>query len=267
MSVATRRARGARALVAFAFAFAMSLMLISGRAPAQSFNVDIDQQGPSPQLGHGVPSSAFGAAAGQPGVWNSYLSTSTAASPLVNLAGAGTGATVQITATSTSPTTLGFNNPANSGDFALLLNDGAQIGTTLQGGSRTYTFSGLVPGAYSIVTYTARPQGTNGHLLIDIPGSNEGQLVATGTPTGNTFTPGVTHVTHTMSLAGSSFNINLTDIAGEPAGYVDGFQITLIPEPTAFVGLLAFPLLGRRWRRRTHDVSVGGRRLRWRLAR
>jgi hypothetical protein len=250
MSVFIRRARCARTLAAFAFV--TSLMLVSGRAPAQSFNVDIDQQGPSPQLGQGVPSSAFGAAAGQPGVWNSYLSTSTAASPLVNLAGAGTGATVQITATSTSPTTLGFNNPANSGDFALLLNDGAQIGTTVQGGSRTYTFSGLAPGAYSIFTYTARPQGTNGHLLIDIPGSNEGQLTATGTPTGNTFTPGVTHVTHTLSLSGSSFNINLTDVPGDPAGYVDGFQITLIPEPGTVAFLMA-PLVLLRPRRRWYN--------------
>jgi hypothetical protein len=247
MSVFIRRARCARTLAAFAFV--PSLMVVSGRAPAQSFNVDIDQQGPSPQLGQGVPSSAFGAAAGQPGVWNSYLSTSTAASPLVNLAGAGTSAAVQITATSTSPTTLGFNNPANSGDFALLLNDGAQIGTTVQGGSRTYTFSGLAPGTYSVFTYTARPQGTNGHLLIDIPGSNEGQLTATGTPTGNTFTPGVTHVTHTLSLSGSSFNINLTDVPGDPAGYVDGFQITLIPEPGAVASIMA-PLVLLRPRRR-----------------
>ena len=250
MSVASRRTCCARArtVVVVVSAFAMSLMILSGRAAAQSFNVDIDQVGPNPQLGQGVPSSAFGAASGQTGVWNSYLSISSAASPLVDLAGAATPATVQITATSTSPTTLAFNNPANTGDFALLLNDGAQIGTTLQGGSRTYTFSGLVPGPYSIITYTARPQGTNGHLLIDIPGSNEGQLVATGVPIGNTFTPGVTHVTHTLSLGGSSFNVNLTDVAGDPAGYVDGFQITLIPEPmtTSFVLALAPALLLRR---------------------
>jgi hypothetical protein len=229
----------------------MAVSLVANDALAQSFNVDIDQTGPNPQLGQGVPSSTFGAAAGQPGAWNSYLNTS-AAVPLVDLAGAATSATVQITATSTSPTTLGFNNPANTGDFALLLNDGSQIGTTVQGGSRTYTFSGLAAGAYSIVTYTARPQGTNGHLLIDIPGSNEGQLTATGVPTGNTFTPGVSHVTHTLSLVGSSFNINLTDIPGDPAGYVDGFQITLVPEPTAgLLSVLALPLLARR-RTRAH---------------
>jgi hypothetical protein len=249
MSVANRRARAARASIVV-LTLTMSMSLLGDRAAAQSFNVDIDQPGSNPQLGQGVPSSAFGAAAGQPGVWNSYVATS-ATVPLVDLAGGATSATVQITATSTSPTTLGFNNPANTGDFALLLNDGAQIGTTLQGGSRTYTFSGLTPGPYSIVTYTARPQGTNGHLLIDIPGSNEGQLTATGVPTGNTFTPGVTHVVHTLSLAGSSLDVNLTDVAGDPAGYVDGFQIALVPEPSmvTLVALFAPAMLVRRFGR------------------
>ena len=243
------RARRASAHALSAAVVALCILFGVMRASAQSLNVDIDQTGPNPALGQGVPSSAFGAAANQPGVWNSYLSTSTAASPLVNLAGLPTAATVQITATSTSPTTLAFNNPAQTGDFALLLNDGSQIGTTLQGGTRTYTFSGLAPGPYSVVTYTARPGNFNGHLLIDIPGSNEGQLTASGVPTGNTFTPGVSHVVHTMTLLGGGFDIRLTDVAGDPAGYVDGFQITLIPEPAAVGGVSLLLLASARRRR------------------
>lgn len=226
-------------------ALAITMVALAAPAAAQSFNIDIDQPGPNPALGQGVPSSSFGAAEGQPGVWNSYPATS-AAVPLVETSGAPTLATLQITATSTTPTTLAFNNPANTGDFALLLNDGSQIGTTLQGGSRTYTFAGLVPGDYRITTYTARPQGTNGHLLIDVPGSAQGQLTATGTPTGNTFTPGVSHVVHTLILLGTSFNVNLTDVPGDPAGYVDGFQVMLIPEPAAMIALGAPAMLLRR---------------------
>ena len=121
---------------------------------------------------------------------------------------------------------------------------------TSQGGTRTYTFAGLVPGPYSVVTYTARPGNFEGHLLIDIPGSSEGQLTASGTPTGNTFTPGGSHVVHTLTLLGTSFDINLTDGAGAPAGYVDGFQITLVPEPATCATPLAAALLrGRRPRR------------------
>jgi hypothetical protein len=245
VSIRTRRASA----VAASAAVVLSVLVMATGAGAQSLNVDIDQTGTNPALGQGVPSSAFGAAANQPGVWNSYVAT-TAAVPLVDLSGAATSASVQITATSTSPTTLAFNNPAHTGDFALLLNDGSQIGTTTQGGTRTYTFSGLASGPYSVVTYTARPGNFEGHLLVDIPGSNEGQLTASGTPTGNTFTPGVSHVVHTLNVTGGTFDINLTDVAGAPAGYVDGFQITLVPEPTTCATPLAAALLlGRRPRR------------------
>jgi hypothetical protein len=224
----------------------LSVLFVATRAGAQSYNVDIDQTGSNPALGQGVPSSAFGAAASQPGAWNSFVATA-AAAPLVDLSGAPTGATVQVTATSTTIQVLGFNNPDQTGDFALLLNDGSQIGTTLQGGTRTYTFSGLSNGPYSVVTYTARPGKFDGHLLVDIPGSNEGQLVASGIPTANTFTPGVSHVVHTLNVTGGGFEINLTDVAGAPAGYVDGFQLTLIPEPTMLGAVLSLTLpLARR---------------------
>ena len=110
---------------------------------------------------------------------------------------------------------------------------------------------GLSNGPYSVVTYTARPQGINGHLLIDIPGSSQGQLTATGVPTGNTFTPGVSHVVHTLNVSGGTFNINLTDVPGDPAGYVDGFQLTLVPEPTvSALSLVAGASLLRRRRAR-----------------
>ena len=68
-------------------------------------------------------------------------------------------------------------------------------------------------------------------------------------PTGNTFTPGVSHVVHTMTLLGGSFDIRLTDVAGDPAGYVDGFQITLVPEPAAVGGVSLLLLASARRRR------------------
>jgi hypothetical protein len=223
-----------------------AVVLACSIASAQSFNIDIDSPTSPPTLGGGVPSSGFGAAPNQPGVWNSYPATSNPIA-LLDLSGGATGAAVDVTATSTSVTVLAFNNPSNTGDFALLFNDGSQIGTTLQGGTRTYSFSGLLNGPYSVVTYTGRPQGTNGDLFVDIPGSNEGSLQATGIPTGNTFTLGVTHVIHTLNVTTGSFDINLTDIAGDPAGYVGGFQLTLVPEPSVVgAGLIGLLLLGRR---------------------
>jgi hypothetical protein len=232
-------------LAARAAAVATLVMLsVATSAPAQSFNVDIDLQGSNPALGSGVPSSTFGGAAGQPGVWNAFQTSGP--TPLVEIGGVPTAATVAITSTSTTPTILGFNNPDQTGDFGLLLNDGAQIGTTAQGGTRTYRFSGLIPGPYFITTYTARPGKFEGHLLIDVPGSAQGQLTASGVPTANTFTEGVTHVTHFLQLSGSTIDINLTDVPGAPAGYVDGFQVILLPEPASLAALIAPALLLRR---------------------
>src|SRR5687767_14054893 len=82
------RTRRASARASFASAaitvVALCILFVATRASAQSFNVDIDQTGSNPALGQGVPSSAFGAVANQPGVWNSYVATS-AAVPLVDL--------------------------------------------------------------------------------------------------------------------------------------------------------------------------------------
>jgi len=71
-------------------------------------------------------------------------------------------------------------------------------------------------------------------------------------PTANTFTEGVTHVTHFLQLSGSTIDINLTDVPGAPAGYVDGFQVIFFPEPTAATAALlaSIPVLARRRPRR-----------------
>jgi hypothetical protein len=230
-----------RAALALAVIIGTCLGLVTPAA-AQSFNVDIDLQGSNPALGSGAPSSAFGGAAGEPGVWNAFQTSGP--TPLVEIGGVPTAATVAIASTSTTPMVLGFNNPSQTGDFALLFNDGSQIGTTTQGGTRTYRFTGLVPAPYIITTYTARPGNFEGHLLVDVPGSIEGQLVASGTPMSNTFTEGVTHVVHHLLLApGATIDINLTDVAGAPAGYVSGFQVIVFPEPAAMGGLVSAAVL------------------------
>ncbi|MGE3180882.1 MAG: hypothetical protein AB7N71_04570 [Phycisphaerae bacterium] len=228
-----------------------SVLLLTGvwalnPAAAQSFNIDIDTTGTNGNLGNGVPSAAFGAAANQPGFWTSFLTTSDAI-PLRDLGtNAPTGATVQVTASSTTVSVLSFNNANNSGDFALLFNDGSQIGTTTQGGTRTYSFNGLMNGMYEVYTYTGRPQPVEGQLQVDVIGSNEGALLASGLMTGNTFTEGVSHLIHTVDVMNGSINIRMTDIAGAPAGYVGGFQLTLIPEPASLTLLLSSLALLRR---------------------
>jgi hypothetical protein len=231
---------------------AACLLLAVSAAAGQSFNIDMDSTG-SPSLGAGVPSPLFGAAADQPGFWTSYLPTNDAV-PLVSLSsGAPTSAMVQVISSSTTLSVNGFNNAANTGDFALLFNDGAQIGTTVQGGNRTYRVSGLLDGPYAVYTYTGRPQGTEGELQVEVVGSSQGVMTASGTPVGNTFTSGVTHVIHQVNVVGGAIDLRLTDIAGAPAGYVGGIQIALVPEPAGLTALAALAGFTARRRRGLTD--------------
>ena len=227
----------------------VATMLMGSRVVAQSMNVDLDITSSPPTLGGGAPSNAFGAASGQTGAWNS-IPTTAGPVALFDLAGSATSATLSIPASSTTITTLGFNNPNNTGDFRLLMNDAQQIGTVLQGGTRSYTFAGLVDGPYSVYTYGSPPQpGNPGELFVDIPGSTQGVLSTTGAHAADTFALGTTHVVHTLNVVGGTFTIRMSDIAGSPSAYVNGFQLILVPEPEIAGALVMLvPVILRRRR-------------------
>jgi|SRR5688572_14626794 len=109
---------------------------VSIYANSQGFNVDFD--------GNGLPSFAFGAAANQPGFWN-YGSYDR---PLLGLDGNRSNVRMRIEGNSGGS---GSNyNPANTGDFERLLNDGAHIGSLFQGGRMHITITGLEPGKYHV---------------------------------------------------------------------------------------------------------------------
>src|SRR5215213_752877 len=108
--------------------YCMWLCIAFSRAYGQGFNVDTDLP-TDPELGGGAPSSAFGAAANQPGFWNAILTGHPGPYGLRNLDGSLSAVTVS---------TVGWagggawNNSANTGDFALLLNDSEEIGVGFQ---------------------------------------------------------------------------------------------------------------------------------------
>ena len=230
---------------------AMTLLLVFGAVSpvaVQSFNVDLDMVGSTPEKGGGAPSNTFGAAAGQPGEWNSILPTSSGPLSLFDLNGDVTSVTMSVS----SPDGFdgfAFNNPANTGDFALLFNDAASIGSLFDGGTRTHTFNGLMDGLYAVYTYGTPPPGTAGELHVTIPGSNEGTLMTSGAMTPNTFELGVTHVIHTIEVVGGTFTIELINEPGTAPAYVNGFQLVIIPAPGTLALLLLVPLTGNRRRR------------------
>lgn len=208
--------------------------LLASPAFAQRLNIDIDAATAGAPLGGGVPSAAFGAASGQTGVWNSFTGTANGvpSAPLMDLSGAVTGATITMTSAS-GGSLLSFNNTTNSGDYALLMNDANQVGTVIQGGSRTYTINGLANGMYTLYTYAAPPQGIPGLTTVSVAGSTStNPQQAVGPASNNTFALGQTHTIHDVLVTNGTITVQVTATAGQGvSAYINGFQ--LVPTPGA----------------------------------
>ena len=204
---------------------------LASLAQAQSFNIDCGAQ-----QTHPLPSSTYGAAAGQAGVWNGVSTTSQLAVALVDILG------------NTTPVTItpvgGFgdfaiNNPNWSGDDDLLLEDAADVGNTSlgsPGGSITWTIAGLAAGNYTVYTYAIAPDFPQTYYTkVSVTGSAEGQLqVGPALWNGSPHVQGVTYQRHTVSIAAGANLTVITDTLGTPGtnyGTVNGFQI--VGAPTA----------------------------------
>jgi len=204
-----------------------SLCLV-GTCAAQSFNIDIGNATPT-------PSSSFGAASGQTGVWNTYLGGTLGG--LLDTGGNATG----VSMSGTSGGFLGsFSDPTTLGDDDALMDDGMLIPVF-----ETYTVSGLAAGNYSIYYYvwTVSPLPTgldiNGQGMQSIGGAWPGGYVA-----------GTTHsVTSVQLAAGQDLVIDVHSINGA-LGSFTGLQIVPVPAPGAGVAALVALALGGRVRRR-----------------
>jgi hypothetical protein len=202
--------------------YLLVLAALSTVAPAQSIYVDFDIGSGTPEIGSGAPSSSFAGAAGIPGVWNRVFRDDNGPAPLFDTNGVLGGASMTW---SGSAGNLGFNNPTNTGDLALLLNDAKNVSDTL-----TMRISGLAPGRYRVFTYAVEPQGHSWTTNIAIPGSVQGTVAVTGPMPGNLLLEGVTHSIHDLQFNGGELMIAAS---GEwPRSYVNGFQILAVPEPT-----------------------------------
>lgn len=208
-------------------------ILASAASHGQSIYVDIDVVIGGPAIGAGAPSSTFGAAAGTPGVWNAIPIGSQPLVTLLDIAGLPTSATYTSTGDGGG---VGFLNPTNTGDFALLLNDANNVGN---GVSSLYTISGLTPGEYRVFTYAVAPQGDTASTFITVSGtSSAGTQEVTGPMPGNQLILGVTHSMHDVFVAGT---LTIKAEGAFPTSYVNGFQIVAVPEPSTcallFTGL------------------------------
>ncbi|MGI8924611.1 MAG: PEP-CTERM sorting domain-containing protein [Fimbriimonadales bacterium] len=221
---------------------AVFLLLILGAcigAAGQSFNIDLDLSGPG-ELGGGAPSSSFGAAAGQAGFWNRF-GLGILPQQVHDLNGNLTN--VEMTKEFKGPGGGGggFAFEGNTGDYALLLNDGSDVGTVVQGGSVTYFFDGLQPSMYEVYTFAVNPVGPV-DTPVYIPEAIENQTqVVTGPMPGNSFEYLVTHSIHLVDCTGNdSFRISIVQPPGMPHNmFVNGFQVVAVPEPSSALILAA----------------------------
>ncbi|HMS55219.1 MAG TPA: PEP-CTERM sorting domain-containing protein [Fimbriimonadaceae bacterium] len=218
------------------------------KAGAQSFNIDLDVSGGGPLVGQGVPSAAFGAASGQTGFWNRISSSGhNRTHALLNLQGASISATMRF---SDSGGGGGSGWVGNTGDHRLLMNDYTSITIPC-----TVTFSGLLPGRYTIYTYGADALGRAVPLEVRVPGAVTEVFRSGLSPaTGNQFVLGVTHTIHHVLQSASTLQVILSDPISDnpPDPSVNGFQLvhTPVPEPSIWLGL-ALGLLGiTRFRRK-----------------
>jgi hypothetical protein len=208
---------------------AFAALALAPIASAQNFNIDFGNASP-------LPSSAFGAASGQIGFWNTYLS-----SPTNNLTDvAGNSTSVNLTATNAFATfASGFNDPLTLGNDEALMDDYIAI-TFIE----TYSLTNLAAGTYNVYTYT----WTFGPLSTGINVNATGQQIIGGTWTGG-YLLGTTHALHTVTVpANGTINIRVVSIDGA-LGAISGVQIVQVPSP-AGASVLALGALAMTRRRR-----------------
>lgn len=207
-------------------------LAITSAASAESINIDFTSA-------FGVPSDAYGAAAGQPGVWNLLESVGPVPAALLDINGDPSGVT--LTADS-SPFPFSFDNPGTSGDDQALMDDLFDLGGV--GATLSLTFSGLTDGSYDVYTYAWAADSDAFRTSVDVGGLV--QLVGGAWPGGHAV--GVTHALHSVDVVGGMITIDL--MTAEGFGSLNGIQLAMIPAPAAF-GLLGLAgVVGSRRRRR-----------------
>ena len=223
------------------FTFLLASAAVSGYA--QAINIDLDIFGGPPEIGNGAPSDSFGGAAGQPGRWNRVSGLARGPLGLVDVSGAAPTATFGLNTNGGPGSDVGALFAGNTGDFALLLNDAAEVGPTGTGGHYTYTFSGLAPGDYRIYTYAVNPLGSwYVPVPVNVPEAVANQIqVVTGPMPGDAFSYLITHSVHAVSIGnGGGFHIDIVQPPGQQHNFcVNGFQLVPVPEPAPIVILSA----------------------------
>ena len=207
----------------------LAVGLAAGTAAAQ-YNVDFSDGGASEP----PPSNAYGAAAGQPGVWNNITTDITPNVPLLNTAGAATGVTITLTAggfmfDGSNSLPNGVTTTTGSND-ELFMDD-----VWDSPAAATITVGNLPAGPYRLYVYGGSPDSSTTFMQFDVAGQAS-QTVGGQWSNPFTYQQGVTHALFNVNHPGGNLVIGVPDVPGFES--VNGLQIAAVPEP-ATVGLLA----------------------------
>ncbi|MCG3122286.1 MAG: hypothetical protein GIKADHBN_00667 [Phycisphaerales bacterium] len=178
-----------------------ALVLFAGTATAQSFNVDLNATSGN---GSGVPSSAFGGAAAQPGTWNNINNGTAATVGLQKVDGSASG--VNFTWNKTTAIS-GIFDSGTSGDYTKLQLDG-QFMTSF--GTLQYTFANMEAGTYAVFTYAQTPNSNN-EAGVTVTGTSSSYQYVSGNMSDDLL-PGSSHAIHIVTVAaGGSIVVKVND--------------------------------------------------------
>lgn len=194
-----------------------ALLTLAGPSFAQSLNVDVGDT-----TSVGIPSNAYGAAAGQPGHWNAVSGGYPYQFTLNDLAGVPTSVMTNASNNGTGSGDFFFNNSLTSGDDEKLMDDLEDVG----GGTSatTWTFSGLLDGAYDVYTYAWGPDNSTFVSSVTPNGSSDTQNVGGIWPGGHAM--GTTYALHCVTVSGGS-DVVIVVQAVSGFGSVNGFQFKM----------------------------------------
>jgi hypothetical protein len=192
---------------------AAALLVLGVHASAQSFNVDMGTL-------NAAPSSAFGAAANQPGTWNPVDCDLPGATALVDLAGTPTGATI-VRAGGVGGN-FSTNHPGTLADDELLLDDADDFF-----GATTWTISGLAAGTYEVTTYGWAPDSDGYRTGVSV---NGGPTTVVGGAWSGSYVLGVHHALDTVVIApGETIAITVSVVLD--FGTFNGVQLRALAPP------------------------------------
>ncbi|MDP6539236.1 MAG: hypothetical protein QF903_03125 [Planctomycetota bacterium] len=202
----------------------VALLVAPASAAAQEFNLDVGDA-----TTFGIPSSAYGAAAGQAGEWFSLNGGPPYAFTLDDVHGTTTSVVTDCQVMGNGLGDYSSDNALTSGDDELLMDDLQDVGGV--GSTAIWTFSGLAPGAYNVFTYAWAPDVATYTTNITPGGTSDTQVSGGPWPGGHAL--GTTYALHCVTV--DSAGVLVLEIATATGfGSVNGFQ--LVPKSTACGG-------------------------------